>query len=108
MAYIDTRKTIIDTWVKEEVAASPAMDVEVVCVALKAMLPHDGRGVLVEHRIERRHVEEALSRLRASKPSLFFQAPPTNPFEGRDRNELSPEERMYAAALSARRLGLVP
>ena len=106
MAYKDVRKTIIDTWVTEEVSSSPAINDEEVCVALKSMLPHDVRGVLVEHRIERRHVEEALSRLKTAKPDLFFAPPPTNPFEGRDWNELTPGERSYAAALGRRRLGL--
>ena len=41
MAFIDMRTTVVETWIREVVEASPAIDTETVIGSVEAMLPHD-------------------------------------------------------------------
>ena len=106
MGYTDTRTTTVETWVREVVEASSAIDGTTVIGFVQAMLPHDARGRLVVERIQRRHVDEALQRLARGKPDLFRQPPAQEFIVKKEFNDMEEWERHYMAARGRRLAGL--
>ena len=106
MGYIDMRTTAVESWIREVVGSSPAIDGTTVIGSVEAMLPHDARGRLVVERIQRRHVDEALQRLTRGKPDLFHQPPAQEFVVQKEFNDMEEWERQYMAARGRRLAGL--
>ena len=106
MPFTDTRTTTVETWIREVVGSSPAIDGNSVYESVEAMLPHDARGRLVVERIQRRHVDEALQRLSKGQPDLFRQPPAQEFIVEKEFNDMEEWERHYMAARGRRLAGL--
>ena len=106
MGYTDTRTTTVETWIREVVNSSPAIDGTTVIGFVQAMLPHDARGRLVAERIQRRHVDDALQRLTRGKPDLFRQPLAQEFVVEKEWNDMKNWEQHYMAARGRRLAGL--
>ena len=106
MGYVDTRTSTVESWIREVVNSSPAIDGTTVIGFVQAMLPHDARGRLVAERIQRRHVDEALQRLSKGQPDLFRQPLAQEFVVKKEFNHMEDWERHYMAARGRRLAGL--